>query len=81
MLTTVELREIFGWTTLINLGVLSVWFFLIMFAHDWIYRLHCKWFDLSRENFDAIHYAGMALFKIGIILFYLTPYVALLIAG
>jgi hypothetical protein len=29
------------------------------------------------EQFDAVHYAGMALLKVGIILFNLAPYVAL----
>jgi hypothetical protein len=32
---------------------------------------------LSIEKFDAIHYAGMAYFKIGIFLFHLVPYLAL----
>ena len=36
-------------------------------------------FNVSVEAFNAIHYAGMALFKIGIFLFNLVPYWALLI--
>ncbi|WP_407656543.1 DUF6868 family protein [Methyloglobulus morosus] len=37
-------------------------------AHDWMYRLNCRWFKLSVETFDALHYAGMAVYKIGILL-------------
>jgi hypothetical protein len=33
------------------------------------------------EQFDSIHYAGMAIYKIGIILLNLVPYVALLIVA
>jgi hypothetical protein len=33
------------------------------------------------EQFDAIHYAGMTVFKLGIILFNLVPYIALRIVG
>jgi hypothetical protein len=35
----------------------------------------------QRLLIDAIHYAGMAIYKIGIILFNLVPYVALLIVA
>jgi hypothetical protein len=42
-------------------------------AHDWIQGIHGKWFHLSKDQFDAIHYAGMAIFKIGIILLTWSP--------
>jgi hypothetical protein len=46
-----------------------------------MYRLHGRWFRLSAEQFDALHYAGMAIYKLGIFLFCLVPYLALLIVG
>jgi hypothetical protein len=58
-------------------SVLLIWFFFLVFAHNWVYRIHTKWFNISPEKFDEIHYAGMALFKIGILLFNLAPYLAL----
>ena len=39
--------------------------------------MHGRWFKLSAETFDAIHYSGMAVYKIGILLFNLVPLVAL----
>ena len=69
-----------GWCSLINLGLLVWWFLFFSLAHDWTYRFHHKWFSLSPERFDVIHYSGMALYKIGIILFNLVPYLALRIA-
>ena len=50
-------------------------------AHDWIRRIHGKWLRLSRDQFDTVHYAGIAAFKIGIILFNLVPLVVLFILG
>lgn len=44
-------------------------------------RLHGRYFRMSTEPFDRIHYAGMALFKIGIILVNLVPYIALRIVA
>jgi hypothetical protein len=53
------------------------WFLVFLLARDSIHHLHSRWFRLSPEQLDMIHYAGMALYKIGILLFNLTPYVVL----
>jgi hypothetical protein len=39
--------------------------------------MHTRWFKLSVETFDAIHYVGMATYKLGIILLNLVPLLAL----
>lgn len=74
-------RDVLLWCAVINYTVLLVWFVFFRFAHDWIYRLHGRWFRLSTEQFDSIHYGGMAVYKIGILLFNVVPYAALLIIG
>jgi hypothetical protein len=73
------LRSILGWATVINLSVITVWFFVFTLYHDALYRLHSKWFKLSRERFDSIHYAGMAFYKIGTYLFNAAPFLAIYI--
>ena len=65
------------WSALLNYGVLTVWFFFFVFAHDWMYLLHARWFRLSVEQFDMLHYASMAIYKIGIMLLNLVPWIAL----
>jgi hypothetical protein len=75
------IRTFLLWSTVINYGVLLVWFLVFVFAHDWILRIHGRWFRLSSDQFDALHYGGMSVFKIGIILFNLTPLVALCVVG
>ena len=79
---TVEvIRGVLGWSTLINYAVLILWFVFLSLGHDWMYRLHGKWFTLSTEAFDAIHYASMAFYKLCIFLFLLVPYLALRIVS
>ncbi len=79
---TIEIiRNALAWCTLINWGLLLWWFLFLTLAHHWTNRLHSKWFKLSVDQFDAIHYPGMAIFKVGIILFNLVPYLALRIVG
>ncbi len=75
---TVEIiRDVLGWCTVINYVLLILWFLIFSLAHDWLYRIHGKGFKVSVENFDVIHYASMAFFKICIFLFNLAPYLAL----
>lgn len=50
-------------------------------AHDFVYRVHGRWYKLPAERFDAIHYTGMLYFKIGIFMFNIVPYCALRIVG
>ena len=66
-----------GWCTLINWILLAVWATFFCLGGSWMYGLHGKWFKISRETFDATHYAGMAFFKIVIIVFNLVPYLVL----
>lgn len=80
-MTIDTLREMLLWCFVINFGILLWWFLFFTFAHDWVYRFHGKWFKLSRDQFDAIHYAGIAFFKICIFVFNLVPYIALHIVG
>ena len=76
-MTAVLLREILGWCVVVNLGLLLWWAGFFLFAHDWMYRMHTRWFRISVEQFDAMHYAGMAFFKISVFIFNLVPWIAL----
>ncbi len=80
-MTLEVIRKVLAWSLVINYGVLIWWFLMFLLAHDWMYRVHKKWFKLSVETFDAFHYGGMGLFKLGIFLFNLAPYIALHIVG
>jgi hypothetical protein len=83
MLMTTEIaRNALLWCTVINFGLLGVWFLLIVLPHDWLYGLWRRWFRLSAEQFDAVNFAGIVFFKMGILLFNLVPYIALrIVAG
>ena len=65
------------WCLLINYAILVVWFLVFWFGHDWMFRLHSRWFHLPKERFDAIHYVSMAAYKLGTLFLNLTPYIAL----
>ncbi len=72
-----NLVPVLGRCLVISIVVLLAWLLMIVFAHDWIFRFHTQWFDLSRSQFDAIHYAGMAFFKLLFLTLFGIPWLAL----
>lgn len=75
------LRDFLLWCTILNYLVLFLWFIVFCLAHEWMVRLHGRWFRLTTAQFDAIHYGGMAVYKVGILLLNLVPLVALSIVA
>jgi hypothetical protein len=81
---TLELvRATLGWCAIINMGILMWWFLFIVFAGDFVFRLHCKFFNLkmTQEQFNAIHYTGIMVFKLLVFGLNVVPYLALCIVG
>ena len=71
------LQTLLGWCALINYGVLLLWFVLYVAAKDALYRLHGRWFAMSRERYETFHLAAMAAYKLAIWIFNIAPYLAL----
>jgi len=63
--------------TIINLVFLTCWFAFFALGRNFIYRTHSRWFKLSEEQFDTIHYCGMGLYKVLIIMFNIVPLIAI----
>jgi hypothetical protein len=80
-MTLEVIRGMLGWCIVMDVVILWIWLASFVFAHGWMHRMHGKWFKMSVETFDAVHYGGMAALKIGMILFHLVPYLALRIVG
>jgi hypothetical protein len=74
-------RTFLVWCTVINYAVLIVWFLAFVLAGNWLFGMHGRFFRLTREHFDALHYGGMAVYKIGILLFNVVPLVALALSA
>jgi hypothetical protein len=70
------LRAALLWCTVINYAMLLLWAALALLAPG-LGRWHGRLFRLSAEQMDAINYGGILLYKMGILLFNLVPYIAL----
>jgi len=75
----INLEEFLLCCFIINYSILLVWFLLIVIAKDFIYNIHTKWFDISKDKFNSINYMWMGFFKLSIFIFNLVPYIAILI--
>jgi hypothetical protein len=80
-MTVEAVQGVLLWCLVVNYGILLLWFLVFWFGHDWMFRLHSRWFHMSKERFDTIHYVCMAVYKLGILFFNLAPYVALRLVG
>jgi hypothetical protein len=80
-MTLETIRDALAWCSVMNIILLLVWFIMFALAHDWVYRMHSKWYKLSQDAFNTIHYSGIAFFKIVIFVFNIVPYLALRIVA
>lgn len=76
-MNTTQLADFLLYCALVNYSILIIWFLAFVFAKGWMKSLHGRWFTLSDQSFDAMHYGSMAVYKIGIMLLNLAPYIAL----
>lgn len=71
------LRHLLAWCTVINYAILMLWFAVFVASRAWITGLHGKLFDIDAEKVRSMHFIGIAIYKILILVFNLVPYIAL----
>ncbi|QEF96278.1 hypothetical protein Mal15_03050 [Stieleria maiorica] len=69
-----------GWSTLINLGMLTLSAALLAFWGEAIGRLHQKWFLLEKRELQQAYFRYLANYKLLVLVFNLVPYLALRLA-
>ena len=72
-----DVTRLLGWCAALNYSVLLIWFLLFVSARNWLRKLYGRWFTLSDQQFDSIHYAGMGFYKMFTAFFNLVPYLVL----
>ena len=66
---------------IIGMVLMLIWFFMCLIVGDCMYRIHSKWFALSKHELVVVHYCGLMFTKICIFLFFLVPYIACKLCG
>jgi hypothetical protein len=71
------LQDFFMWCSIIHLAMMGISAILIIQCRDWVYTIHSRWFNLSKEAFDLALYSFLGLYKLLIIIFCIVPWIAL----
>ncbi|MCU4677134.1 hypothetical protein N7931_15980 [Catenovulum sp. 2E275] len=74
-----QLTQLFMWMTIINIIILLVSTIASALLKSVIYQLHGKLFNLDEKQVSLVIYQYLAHFKVFMIVFNLTPYLALTI--
>lgn len=48
------LTAVIGWASLINIGVLLIWWLALTFAKEWMFNMHRRWFSLTDAQLNEL---------------------------
>ena len=80
-MTMCEIREMLGWCSVINLGLMILMFVLWCAARPLIYKVHGKFTSMSEEKFNQMVYIVLGIYKMLVFVFNIVPWMALSIMG
>ena len=76
-MTLDQIKELFKWMTLINIGILIFSTIMIVLLKSFIAEFHGKLFGIGPDAIASITYGYLGLLKALILVFNLVPYLAL----
>lgn len=76
-----ELTAFFGWCTVINFIIFLISALLLLAFKDSIAKLHSKLSGVEKQSLLHLYFQYLGNYKIFIIVFSLTPYIALKMIG
>ena len=76
-MTIETLTELFGWITVINMGLLIFSTIMLLLMKGMANKIHSKMFAVDEKDLNRMYFDYLGRFKILVIVFNLTPYIAL----
>lgn len=76
-MTIDQLTAFFGWAAAINIGLLLLSTLALLALREPITRIHAHLFGLNEQDLGRAYFQYLAQYKIAIIVFTITPYLAL----
>ncbi len=71
------LKVFFMWCTIINFGFLLFSFIMVTVSGNLAYKMHSKWFPMTKEKFTFAMYLFIGIYKILFFVFNVVPWIAL----
>ena len=76
-MTPETVSSVFGWMTVLNIGLLLVATVAMYALDDWAVRIHSSITKLSEEDLHRAYFHWLAQYKMFTILLCLVPYLAI----
>ena len=76
-MTIATLTELLGWTSVINLAILSLSTLTVIAMRGTIATIHSTLFGLDAKDLERAYFQYLAQYKIAIFVFNIAPYIAL----
>ena len=77
MISLSEVLEFFGWTALLNLGVLIISTIGIVSLKGFVARIHSRLIGVPEKDLIAMYFNYLAIYKALTLVFFVVPYIAL----
>lgn len=78
-MTLAQLQSFLFCGAVLNCATLLLAFATWAYAGDALYRMHARWFAIDRAQCHRSVYLMLGVYKLGIWLFFVVPWIALLI--
>ena len=76
-MTLITMTTFFGWMTVLNLGLLMITTIALLVGRDRFAALHANMLGMEPEDVNKAYFHYLANFKIVVLVFCITPYIAL----
>jgi len=81
MITLSITTAFFGWASVINIAILLFSTVMLIFTRETVSEIHSKLFGVDKKDLGRAYFQYLAQYKIAIIVFNVTPYLALRVIG
>ncbi len=76
-MTPEALTALFGWMSVISIGLLLFSTLAILSLRDWVTSLHGRMFDIDASDLHQSFFKYLAQFKIAVLVLNVVPYLAM----
>jgi hypothetical protein len=76
-ITLEQLTAFLGWSSLINIGILLISTFFVVWRRDFAVNIHSSMFDLDSQAVPAMYFDYLGRYKLMLLVFNIVPYLAL----
>lgn len=80
-MTLETLTTFFGWMTVLNFGLLAFAGVMLMVMRNWTANLHANMFGLEQADVNKAYFSWLANYKLLVLVFAFTPWLALTLMG